>query len=107
MHNVVNEYVILLLFFIFFLLKIWLKMTYFYSFSVQKYPFWVNVQIENLLSQFVQYIDQIIAYIVKFIEFQLDTLLRTFKRRAMRFFVDYKVISVVFEDFKNFGGKIL
>lgn len=82
-------------------------MTYFYSVSVQKYPFWVNVQVENLLSQFVHNIDQIIANIVKFIKFQLDTLLRTFERRAMGFFVDYKVVSVMLENFKDFGGEIL
>jgi hypothetical protein len=82
-------------------------MTYFNSISVQKYPFWVNVQIENLLFQFVHNINQIIANIVKFIKFKLNTLLRTFERRAVWFFVDYKVVSVVFEDFEDFGGEIL
>jgi hypothetical protein len=73
---------------------------------VQKYPLRVNVQVENLLSQFVHNIDQLIANIVKFIEFQLATLLRTFEGRAVWFFVDYKVVSIVFEDLKDFGGEI-
>jgi hypothetical protein len=82
-------------------------MAYFNSISVQKDPFRVNVKVENLLFEFFDNIDQLIANVVKVLKFQLDLLLRKFKGRTMGFFIDYKVVFVVFEYFENFGSEIL
>ena len=82
-------------------------MTYFDPIPVQKDPFGVNVKVENLLFEFIENIDQLIANVVKVLKFQMDLLLRTFQRRAMWFFIDYKVVFVVFEYFEDFGSEIL
>ena len=74
-------------------------MTYFDPIPVQKDPFRVNVKVENLLFEFVENIDQLIANVVEVLKFHMDLLVRTFQRRAMRFFIDYKVVFVVFEYF--------
>jgi hypothetical protein len=82
-------------------------MAYFNSISVQKDPFRVNVKVENLLFEFFDNIDQLIANVVKVLKFQLDLLLRKFKGRTMGFFIDYKVVFVVFKYFEDFGSEIL
>ena len=55
-------------------------MTYFDPIPVQKDPFGVNVKVENLLFEFIENIDQLIANVVKVLKFQMDLLLRTFQR---------------------------
>ena len=82
-------------------------MAYFNPIPVQKDPFGVNVKVENLLFQFFDNINQLIANIVEVLKFQLDLLLRKFKGRTMRFFIDYKVVFVVFKYFEDFGSEIL
>jgi len=82
-------------------------MAYFNSISVQKDPFGVNVKVENLLFEFFDNIDQLIANVVKVLKLELDLLVRTLQGRTMWFFVDYKVTFVVFEYFENFGSEIL
>jgi hypothetical protein len=82
-------------------------MTYFNLIPVQKDPFRVNVKVENLLFEFVDNIDQLIANVVKVLKLQLDLLLRTLQGRTMGFFIDYKVVFVVFEYFEDFGSEIL
>ncbi len=74
-------------------------MAYFDPIPVQKDPFRVNVKVENLLFEFVKNIDQLIANVVEVLKFQMDLLVRTFQRRAMWLFIDYKVVFVVFEYF--------
>lgn len=98
---------ILFIFLISFCVEIWLKMTNFDSVSVQKYPFRVNVQVKDLIFQFTHNIDQLIEKIIELIKLELNILGGTLKRRAMGFFIDYKVVSVVFKDFKDFRGEIL